>query len=67
MRASVPVFVVTNSKTQHVEATLDALAPKGRAQITVRGDARMLDRLSRLSPTRAITTVADQMKKMLGI
>jgi len=37
---SIPVFVVTNSRTEHVEAKLDQLAPKGRKQITVRGDAR---------------------------
>jgi hypothetical protein len=37
---SIPVFVVTNSRTEHVEAKLDQLAPKGRSQITVRGDAR---------------------------
>lgn len=36
----IPVFVVTNSRTEHVEAKLDQLAPKGRGQITVRGDAR---------------------------
>lgn len=38
--ASAPVFVVTNSRTEHVEAKLDQLAPRGRRQITVRGDAR---------------------------
>ncbi len=40
VRASVPVFVVTNSKTEHVEAKLDELAPKGRKQIAVHGNAR---------------------------
>jgi phosphoglycolate phosphatase-like HAD superfamily hydrolase len=40
LQASVPVFVVTNSKTEHVEAKLDELAPQGRSQIQVRGDAR---------------------------
>lgn len=40
VRASAPVFVVTNSRTDHVEAKLDRLAPRGRSQITVRGDAR---------------------------
>jgi len=37
---STPVYVVTNSRTEHVEAKLDQLAPRGRSQITVRGDAR---------------------------
>lgn len=37
---SIPVFVVTNSKTEHVEGKLDQLAPRGRKQISVRGDAR---------------------------
>jgi hypothetical protein len=37
---STPVFVVTNSRTDHVSAKLDQLAPRGRSQITVRGDAR---------------------------
>jgi NAD(P)-dependent dehydrogenase (short-subunit alcohol dehydrogenase family) len=40
---------------------------KGQFRLLIGGDAKMLDRLSRVSPTRAITTVADQMKKMLGI
>ncbi len=40
VRGSAPVFVVTNSRTDHVEAKIDQLAPRGRAQITVRGDAR---------------------------
>jgi len=35
--------------------------------VLIGGDARMLDRLSRVSPTRAIATVADQMKKLLGV
>jgi hypothetical protein len=30
-------------------------------------DARMLDGMSRVSPTRAITTVADRMRKLLGV
>ena len=40
VRASIPLFVVTNSRTDHVAAKLEALAPKGLSQITVRGDAR---------------------------
>jgi NAD(P)-dependent dehydrogenase (short-subunit alcohol dehydrogenase family) len=45
---------------------VDAVA-SGKFRVLIGSDARMLDRLSRVSPTRAITTVADQMKKMLGI
>jgi short-subunit dehydrogenase len=45
---------------------VDAVA-SSRFRVLIGSDARMLDRLSRVSPTRAITTVADQMKKMLGI
>jgi NAD(P)-dependent dehydrogenase (short-subunit alcohol dehydrogenase family) len=45
---------------------VDALAA-GRPRLLIGSDAKMLDRLSRLNPTKAITTVADQMKKMLGI
>lgn len=40
---------------------------KGTFRVLIGSDAKMLDRLSRLSPTRAITTVADQMSKLLGI
>lgn len=39
----------------------------GTFRVLIGSDAKMLDRLSRFNPTRAITTVADQMKKMLGI
>ncbi len=45
---------------------VDALAA-GKPRLLIGSDAKMLDRLSRLNPTKAITTVADQMKKMLGI
>ena len=45
---------------------VDAVA-EGRFRLLIGSDAKMLDRLSRFSPTRAITTVADQMKKLLGI
>ncbi len=40
LRSAIPVFVVTNSQTQHVEAKLDRLAPRGRDQLVVRGAAR---------------------------
>jgi hypothetical protein len=36
----VPVFVVTNSQTEHVLAKLRELAPEGLDRIAVRGDAR---------------------------
>ncbi len=35
-----PVYVVTNSSTDAVEAKLDALAPAGRGHLTVIGDAK---------------------------
>ena len=44
-----------------VEAVAD-----GRFRVLIGNDAKMLDRLSRIAPRRAITTVADQMKKLLG-
>jgi FMN phosphatase YigB (HAD superfamily) len=40
VRSAIPVFVVTNSQTRHVEAKLDELAPEGRDQLVVRGAAR---------------------------
>ena len=45
---------------------VDAVAT-GRFRLLIGSDATMLDRLSRFNPTKAITTVADQMKKMLGL
>jgi NAD(P)-dependent dehydrogenase (short-subunit alcohol dehydrogenase family) len=45
---------------------VDAVA-KGQFRLLIGNDAKMLDRMSRVTPTRAITTVADQMKKLLGI
>ncbi len=45
---------------------VDAVA-EGKFRLLIGSDAKMLDRMSRVSPTRAITMVADQMKKMLGI
>lgn len=40
LSSGVPVFVVTNSQTEHVKAKLRELAPKGLDHLTVRGDAR---------------------------
>ena len=45
---------------------VDAVAA-GTFRVLIGSDARMLDRLSRVAPTRAITTVADQMRKLLGV
>ncbi len=45
---------------------VDAVA-SGKPRLLIGSDAKMLDRLSRLNPTKAITTVANQMKKLLGI
>ena len=39
---------------------------RGDFRVLIGGDARMLDRLSRVSPTRAITTVAARMRALLG-
>ncbi len=38
---------------------------KGRYRVRIGGDARLLDRLSRLMPQRATTLVADKMKSLL--
>lgn len=44
---------------------VDAVA-NGTFRVLIGNDARMLDRMSRVAPRKAITTVADQMKKLLG-
>lgn len=44
---------------------VDAVA-KGEPRLLIGGDAKMLDRLSRVAPMRAITTVANKMKALLG-
>jgi NAD(P)-dependent dehydrogenase (short-subunit alcohol dehydrogenase family) len=56
----------TTAPDEAARQIVDAVA-SGRFRLLIGGDAKMLDRLSRVTPTRAITTVADQMKKMLGI
>jgi FMN phosphatase YigB (HAD superfamily) len=38
--SGIPVFVVTNSATEHVRSKIDALDPAGKNAIDVRGDAR---------------------------
>jgi hypothetical protein len=40
LASGVPVFVVTNSQTEHVKAKLRELAPEGLEHLSVRGDAR---------------------------
>ena len=45
-------------------AIVDAVE-HGTFRVLIGGDARMLDRLSRFSPTRAITTVATRMKALV--
>lgn len=40
VRGGLPIFVVTNSKTEHVQAKLAKLAPVGLEHLIVRGDAR---------------------------
>lgn len=44
---------------------VDAVA-HGEPRLLIGGDAKMLDRLSRVAPMRAITTVANKMKALLG-
>ena len=40
LAAGVPVFVITNSQTDHVQAKLRELSPDGLDRLDVRGDAR---------------------------
>ena len=40
VQSGIPVFVVTNSATDHVRAKIDVLDPVGKSQVDVRGDAR---------------------------
>lgn len=68
-----PTPVASGGKLPKVTAPADAArqivdaVATGKFRVLIGSDARNLDRLARLSPTRAITTVADQMRKMLGI
>lgn len=39
---------------------------QGTFRVLIGSDARMLDRLARVAPVRAITTIADRMKALLG-
>ncbi len=47
----VPMYVVTNSATQHVEKKLEALGARGRERIVVRGDARKFVVAEPLTPS----------------
>jgi short-subunit dehydrogenase len=40
---------------------------QGTFRVLIGSDARNMDRISRIAPQRAITTVARQMKKILGL
>lgn len=50
-----------DAATQIVDAVRD-----GTFRVLIGSDARMLDRLARVAPVRAITTVANRMKALLG-
>ncbi len=39
---------------------------KGTFRLLIGGDVKAIDKLARFSPQRAIVTIADQMKKLLG-
>jgi NAD(P)-dependent dehydrogenase (short-subunit alcohol dehydrogenase family) len=47
-------------------AQIVAAIEKGSYKVRIGGDAKMLDRMSRLMPQRSTGIIADQMKKMLG-
>lgn len=53
LATGLPVYVVTNSRTEHVAAKLAELAPRGLERLSVRGDARkfVLTQPERSSPT----------------
>ena len=64
---------VESGKTPKMTAPDDAArqivdaVQEGKFRLLIGSDAKMLDRLSRVNPTKAITSVANQMKKMLGL
>lgn len=55
----------TTSPTEAARQIVEAIE-KGTPRVRIGKDARMLDRMSRLMPTRAIGIVADRMKALLG-
>lgn len=56
----------TTPAPQAARQIVDAVA-SGRFRVVIGRDARMLDLVARVAPTRAITIVADRMRRMLGI
>lgn len=56
-----PMMTSTEAARQIVDAV-----EKGEFRVLLGRDARMLDRLARVAPVRAITTIADRMKALLG-
>lgn len=59
--SGLPVFVVTNSQTRHVEAKLDQLAPIGRQQLVVRGAARKFVLTAPEQPDEAWSKVPEEL------
>lgn len=57
--------VKTTTPQEAARRTLDAIE-KGTPRLLIGGDARALDRLGRLMPTRAISMIAARMKALLG-
>jgi short-subunit dehydrogenase len=65
---SASASAASTSATSPAEAArqiVDAIE-KGTPRVRIGKDARMLDRMARLMPTRAIGIVADRMKALLG-
>lgn len=67
-----PPEVVATGKLPKVTSVEDAGAQiveaiqKGTPRLLIGSDVKAVDKLARLAPTRAIITIADQMKKLLG-
>lgn len=63
---------VTGEQLPKVTSSVDAgrlivdAIERGTPRLLIGGDARMLDRMARIMPTRAIGIVADRMKALLG-
>lgn len=61
LSSGIPVFVVTNSQTDHVKAKLAELAPIGLERLSVRGDAR---KFVLTEPERAADAWRDAWKRV---
>lgn len=61
LRHGAPVYVVSNSHTDHVEQKLERLAPAGLERLTVRGDARKFHLVEPASPDPRFDAVAESM------